>query len=323
MTALWCTLVMAASPAPRVLVLLPGAPVEFEGRVVAELRQSGFAPIVERGPTRVAVDELDALAAARDAVAAVALRSGEAELVLMVADRVTGKTVLRRQPAGKADADLLAVKLVELLRASFLELELRDFVPRVEAPSPVEALARAPQREATPGRVTLRAAGGTWVGVGWPTVLPGAGLGADWALRRWVRFEAHGWLTLSPAPATGGSGRAALTVHRFDAGVRLVPFDGRVTAWGGLGLGVEWLHVTGTSGGATSSDTATTWVRPVATARAGVAWHPLAAVSFELELTAAVSPERVDVRLTGTTVGAWPRVSLGASVGVSVALPGT
>ena len=72
---------------------------------------------------------------------------GSAEL--WVIDRVTGKTVVRRVNAAAGDparaAEILAVRAVELLRASFLELAI---TPDAEA-APRPATAPAVERWAT------------------------------------------------------------------------------------------------------------------------------------------------------------------------------
>jgi hypothetical protein len=141
----------APAPMPRVvLVRPPAAPASVAEALVrlrGELLAAGFEAEVLELPLGADVREsLERLApatgnshAATALVAVVASpEPGSAEL--WVIDRVTGKTVVRRVNAGTADttraAEVLAVRAVELLRASFLELAI---APANEAAAPVPA----------------------------------------------------------------------------------------------------------------------------------------------------------------------------------------
>ncbi len=309
------------SVAPTVVVCLPGASPELVSRVVAELRLSGFEPLVEADSTLVDLDHLDELAAARGAVGVVALRAGDAQAALVVAERVTGKTVQRRVLTPQTSAADLAVKLVELLRASLLELELQGFEPRVAPPREARAFVQEAWTERA--RAKVRVSGGGWKGLGWATLLPGVGVGAEWSITRWLRARGDGWFTVAPASITSSVGSAALVIHRADLGVRLEPWDGLVTGWVAVGGGAEWLSLAGTSAARGFVGASTWWARPIVTTRLGAAWRPLRMLSVELELTAAAAFETFDVRLGGEIEGRWAALSLGASLGVAVTVPGT
>jgi hypothetical protein len=136
-------------PAPRVILLrppaAPGAVGEALVRLQAELTVEGFdAQVTELGLGADVRASLEKVAPTMDATAVVAVVAGgdPASAELWVVDRVTGKTVVRRVHADpKAPAriaEVLSVRAVELLRASFLELAItsRPSPDVVDAPLP-------------------------------------------------------------------------------------------------------------------------------------------------------------------------------------------
>ena len=135
------------APPKVILVRPPAAPASVSEALVrlrGELLAAGFdAEVIELSlgaDVRASLERV-APAASGSATALVAVVAsadpGSAEL--WVIDRVTGKTVVRRVNAGAADpsrmAEVLAVRAVELLRASFLELAI-DNAPGADAPAP-------------------------------------------------------------------------------------------------------------------------------------------------------------------------------------------
>ncbi|HMF43922.1 MAG TPA: hypothetical protein VKQ32_24785 [Polyangia bacterium] len=122
-------------PAPRVMLLrppaAPGAVSEALVRLQAELKVEGFdaqVTDVDLGPDVRASLEKVAPTMAATAVVAVVSASDPASAELWVVDRMTGKTVVRRVHADPKEAariaEVLSVRAVELLRASFLELAI-------------------------------------------------------------------------------------------------------------------------------------------------------------------------------------------------------
>jgi hypothetical protein len=105
--------------------------------VRAELESIGFTVLeaeVVDGPRALA----DA-ARTRGAIAAVRVTSSARGVEVWVVDRVTGKTLLREIVRGESnDVDAIAVRAVELLRASLLELETPNR-PAGEVPAPPPA----------------------------------------------------------------------------------------------------------------------------------------------------------------------------------------
>jgi len=177
----------APMPPPKViLVRPPAAPATVSEALVrlrGELVAAGFAAeVVETalGPdVRASLEKLaPASSGSPTALVAVVASADPATAELWVIDRVTGKTVVRRVNAGAVDpprvAEVLSVRAVELLRASFLELAIGTAPRSAEAPPPppapvVERFVTAPLEEAEPDWTwAVEAGGGTAAAINGP-----------------------------------------------------------------------------------------------------------------------------------------------------------
>ena len=145
----------APLPPPKVILVrppaAPAAVTEALVRLRGELVAAGFAAeVVETalGPdVRSSLEKLaPASAGSATALVAVVASANPANVDLWVIDRVTGKTVVRKVNAGATDAprvaEVLSVRAVELLRASFLELAIATPPPSAEAPPPTPLVER-------------------------------------------------------------------------------------------------------------------------------------------------------------------------------------
>jgi hypothetical protein len=138
-----CALPAGAAPS-RVVLLRSGSadalPRQAETLLAAELRASGFEVVArERAPGTELRDDIEAAAGALHpiAVLALAVTSG-ATAEIWLSDRVTGKLVIRRLDDG-GDGDTaasVALRAVELLRGSLLELTVEAPTPPRPAPPP-------------------------------------------------------------------------------------------------------------------------------------------------------------------------------------------
>jgi hypothetical protein len=138
------------APAPKVILLrppsVPAAVSEALIRLQAELTVEGFdaqVTDVDLGTDVRASLEKVAPTMAATAVVAVVAGDDPASAELWVVDRMTAKTVVRRvhaDPKAARVAEVLSVRAVELLRASFLELAItsRPAPDVVEVPLPTE-----------------------------------------------------------------------------------------------------------------------------------------------------------------------------------------
>ncbi|XXX79399.1 hypothetical protein WMF30_11545 [Sorangium sp. So ce134] len=247
--AAWAQRVLVVRPPPRDATLF-----EAFGRLSAELELQSFEVIVLGSPARSpGAEELERKAQESEAFAAIALRrdgSGTAAEVCIV-DRVTGKTTTRKlliDPSSDGPM-LLAVRAVDLLRASLLE------VGAGQAPAPdvlgVEARPPAPEvlrfsRE--PPRFHVRTGG---LVLFTPAVGGGAGvqIGAHYGLDERFRF---GLLVGGPVfgaafHARGGAARVRQELALLRASWNLGPAAaGPHWEWGPLlGVGAYHLQATG------------------------------------------------------------------------------
>ena len=125
----------------RAATAVTAAEAELRTRLHAELRANGFDPVDARS-NPAALDSVAAALEDSDAVAAFALVSVQDGVAVDVwlSDAMTGKTLVRRVTGehgddATADPSLLAVRAVELLRASLLEIAVRE-PPEPHLPPP-------------------------------------------------------------------------------------------------------------------------------------------------------------------------------------------
>jgi hypothetical protein len=165
----------AWADASRVVLVVPERP-ELAQLLAAELRALSLEPVVVVAtPTDSA--EIEALASAESAGASIWIPAGTSVVRIWVADRVTGKTVVRVVPTD--DAATLALAATELLRASLLELSLDTHHGAVEPTPAIEALV--------------------------PAVEPVASVNAPARVGPWLAIEG-GVLVHDGGPALGGTG---------------------------------------------------------------------------------------------------------------------
>jgi len=243
----------AATPARAASVIIvrpansPPVMVETLVRLRGELISAGFeTEIVDAAPAEGAPREsrsnLEQLATRRGADAVVAIVGDLApdSVEVWVVDKVTGKSVVRRvpfEPAAAGASKTLAIRAIELLRSSFLEIDLaardRQNAPGAPPPPPAvvhfveaERLARHPE---TFGVEVGGAAVMSVDGVG-PALLPLARFA--WAVRPWLVGQATvaGLGTRPTVESQGGSAQVAQAYGllggsvRFRTDARLRPF---------------------------------------------------------------------------------------------------
>src|SRR5262245_19221933 len=177
--------------------------VETLVRLKGELTSAGFATeIVDStaagsapGDSRAGLEQLAARRGA-DAVVAIVGDLSPDSVEVWVIDKVTGKSVVRRvpfEPAATRASETLALRAIELLRSSFLEIDLaaggRRSAPGTAPPPAVLHFGEAERPAQLPERFGVEVGGAAVMsldGVG-PAVLPLVRF--DWAVR--PRFILH------------------------------------------------------------------------------------------------------------------------------------
>lgn len=313
----------AESGATLVAIVTAEPNASLTRRVRAELEGLGVDVIVlkppdEASPSRAPLEQAARSVGAVAAVRLVASREGKVEV--WVADRVTGKAVVRELDASESGASDAAVAIgsVELLRASLMELHSGE-PPHGDAPATekVQSLALAPAPRTA--RLGLEAGAGAELGV------RGLGPSADADVGLWIRVASRfgarvlAHASLSPAHVTTPSGAVdarsqlfgALATWDFvDASARWVP---SVSA----GMAAAHVSTTGTAAPPFVSATAARWsAAPVA--GLGLAWSFATGLRLRADGLAALTLPPVHVTTPTTAVGWWGAPALFVSLGVEV-----
>jgi hypothetical protein len=251
--AVWVALVFASGLAratgqalPKViLVRPPAAPpsvTEALVRLRGELIAAGFdAQVIELAlgaDVRASLERVSpASTGTATALVAVIASADPGSAELWVIDRVTGKTVVRRVNAGAADAprmaEVLSVRAVELLRASFLELAIATH-SSAELPvpnAPVVERWAIQTLEEPDWTWAVEAGAGTADAIGgvWNAVLSVARLEHAFGERLCVRLTFEGLGTDARVATTAGYADVSQTVIlaegilRFRRGRRIEP----------------------------------------------------------------------------------------------------
>jgi hypothetical protein len=292
-------------------------------RLRAELVSLGFevevalAPAAE--PSRASLEQ-----AARDAgaVAALRVRSSRAGVEVWVMDRVTSKTVLREVVfTGGDDEGVVAVRAVELLRASLLEVELPS-APRGEvAPTPAVLALLPPPRPRPERTLSLVIAPAA-------ALSPG-GIGVTPQLDVWLRVRATAHFTLAlrilaptfPAAIDAPEGRSTVTLGATSLGGDVL--FGRTAAalrgHAGVGVGLLWTHLEGTAaqpfaGRSDDLFSALSYLHGGATYALGES------VRIFADGTVGVATPRPVVRFADRAVASWGQPAVALALGVELPL---
>jgi hypothetical protein len=302
----------------------PSAPLTR--RVRAELEGLGVDVLVIRPPAESspARTPLDQAARGVGAIAAVRIVPSGAGVEVWVADRVTGKAVVRElvapPKAGAASDAFIAVGVVELLRASLMELHTSE--PR-HGDAPVTERVRTlalPVAPPPPPPPLL----GLSVGAGAELGLR-LGASADGAIALWLRMHhrlglrAFGALTLAPARTEVPQGSVQVASQRFGLTASYDLANATATWVPVLGIGALGARVTvsGTASPPFVGETASAWAAgPML--HVGLGWAFVRGLRLRGDATTAWALPTPRVRVLGAEVGRWgaPLVSLSLAVEV-------
>jgi hypothetical protein len=318
---------VATSPSPssvRIVLVTNHADVGIVPLLRAEFEALGMhVELEDRGPKEIGPRDLNEVARHHQAVAAVRVLVAAAVVEVWIADRVTGKVVLRdviEHGPGKVDQTLVALRTVELLRGSLMELDA-PHEPRGEVPpSPaLRALARSSDdRE----RYALGVAGAAMWSDGGSTGVPVLSLAMTWRPWRWFACRARGATALIPATVSAPEGSAAFTLRwaEIDALVVTPPSTSRWRGSVGVGLGLHAIAMEGRASEPYWGDSATLWsLAPTVSASVGY----VVAEPVRLVLGAwATSMLRFSrVQFAGREVGRYGALLVGGALGIEVTWP--
>jgi len=305
----------------------------FGMRLAAELRELGFDALLI-APEGEAASGASLEASAREAGAVAALRgvpSGEG-VEVWIADRVTGKTLLREIEDTGADPDsALVLRTVELLRATLLEISIPE-APAAEAPSaaegareldvpPPRALAArrgAPSSEAPP-LATLRfaLAPGFFFSPGGFGPIPAFGAGIEWRLSDNAGLAVLGTIPLARAGIERPEGTVSLTVWTAGAAARVFLAEPQ-SPWApsiDLGALVLSFESAGYAERGYSAGSSSAWTG-APFARVGLAHSLAPPVRVRADLLVSALMQGVSVRVADREAATWGEPMVLLSLGV-------
>jgi hypothetical protein len=316
-----------ASDAPKILLVQsPNAQSQLAMRLHAEFTNLGIA--VVEVPDDAGVDAARFLtdAATREhAFAAIRVVTDAGGVTVWVSDRLTDKTLVRSLPASRADVggEVVALEVVELLRASLLELNLPE-PSRQPSPPEVAALIRPAEAAPLPSRPSrFRAELAPMIlagpgGVG-PTGHASVGLRYAWSGRLSSRLFVV--LPIVPGNVSGPEGRAEVGVALAGAGldVSLTQPSSDWIMTTGAAISGAWIRTAGTTESNLLERTDTVYAAlPALTA----ALHRRLGTraSLGLEVLSGVSFPRPVIVFGERQTAHWGRPLLGASLALDLAL---
>jgi hypothetical protein len=326
--------IAAAAGAPTVVVLrVPSSdPVTAEAtaRVQGELGAAGFHVVVAAAAASAARADVETAGGELAPVGAFAIvvrvEGGERVAEIWVSDRVRGRTIVESARLTKADhgreSEVLAVRAVELLRASLAELWLQPPAPPAPAPpaaTQAHSDAAPPPRAGAPaatGRASFAAGIGLGAGVG--VMMSTRDVGALVLPSLYFVYGRDDGLSfqlglrgLGPA-ATLGSAAGTAKVEQQIASADVVKTwwpRWRVVPFVCGGVGVEHVHVSGTGvvpyQGTTGDD-----VSLVTSAGLGAAVPFYAGLSLVVQSRGVVAWPPTEVRIAGADAGRFGAPSL-------------
>jgi hypothetical protein len=315
----------AESGATLVAIVTAEPTSSLTRRVRAELQGIGLDVIVLKPPDEGSASRAPLERAARSVGAIAAVRliaSSEGKVEVWVADRVTGKAVVRELDASESGASDAAVAIgsVELLRASLMELHTSE-APHGDAPASAKieslALPTTPPRE--PPRLGLRVGAGADLGV------RGLGPSAEADIGVWVRIASRfgarvvGLSSLSPSRVETPSG-AVETRSLVLGAMAEYAFADVAGPWVpsvSLGLAAARVSTTGTAIPPFVSASEAAWsAAPLG--GLGMAWAFATDLRLRADGLVAWALPAVHVSTPTTEVGGWGNPAVVVSLGVEV-----
>jgi hypothetical protein len=327
----------------RVAVVRPPADDDLSSlvttRILAELSAAGFDVVEIDAPPDTssrAVVEAPSKAVATFAVERVGNRPA---VDVWLADQITGKTTVRRLDLQIGASDravaILAIRAVELLRASLLEIvvppKAEGGQPSEGVPPDVDVFVR---KTSAPPRTMPR---GLFEGVGiemgagmnaaFSAIGPSAGLAlrGSWGRRRLhhgfaarmtlAAFELGPTLRAPGGTATFGQELAMIEGVFFAPAFGHPSAGGPVSAFISVGLGVSRFHVKGSAEAPNRPASADLW-SPTATLGGGVGVRIAPGTALVLSVHGALMMRRANIDIAGQTAAKTLPASSGATLGL-------
>jgi len=302
-----------ASAQEPVLVWVEGGSLPTLQRILnAELLEIGFALRVEppREGSTERVSRLFSHAESTGAVAVIELVSTDRGVELWLVDRVTGKAVVRPLDAVDLADELavraLALQIVELLRASLLELSVVGFEREAEAPPAARRLVEQAQVAPEPFRSALTLGGGVSWSPGGLEIAPQLFLSGRWFVHPRWRVGLDLMVPTFPTSLEGPEGVSTQALSLAAVAVDgSLPLGSRLTARFGGFIGAIWLITDGAPSSTEFRGSSSHAFSAVIGARFALAVAISSAISFEVDVSAGVSLPKISVAFDERVAASW------------------
>jgi hypothetical protein len=314
-TVAWASTVILVRPANPVATTAE-ALVRMHGELVSAGFDVEIAAAIPGADPRASLEQT-ANGSNVDAVVAILGDASPGSVEVWVIDRVTGKSVVRRVPSqagSERAAEILAIRAIELLRASLLEVAMvgDSEAPALSKPPPVEvtrfvAHALEPRREAHWAIEVGGSLVANFAGVG-PALLPMIRLEHTLGLRGLVRVTAAGMGTRSNVQASSGSAEVAQQFVLVEAALRLRPHR-RLRPIFSLGAGARHTTAEGRALWPDQGQSAGQWSF-LADAGAGLRLSVLSRFEIALDLHAQLAQPYPAIRFLGSNTATAGRPDL-------------
>lgn len=315
LAALLAPVAATAADGPAILLAVADTHHPVLPLLRAELAAAGFLVLTMESAT-ASFGERESEARLRGAVATIALAPAPTHIEVAVVDRLTGKAAFREivtshreQPAW---AEAVAVRIVELLRATLMEITLPQRSRAAPPPQQVQELVAAGMGQ----HVAVSAAPGLELTPGGLSPSAHLRIGAAHLVRPGLRLGVDGSLPLGRTSVAADEGQADVSVLRGGISGELgpsTPFHG-ITPSAGLGLQAGVLTMSGRA--PISPYVAVTSRVPFAAAelRGSVRIDLHRNLAIAAVLWCGMSVPRIAIQFQDRTVATWGRPFLGAAL---------
>jgi hypothetical protein len=328
--------------AVRVALVVDRSENPLAGRLRAELRSVGFDTVTAvRDADVPPALEVTSISQRTGAVAAISVVSAAEAAsaqgggpgrgpVVWVMDRARNRAVKRQLAAQRGDSSnrVIALRAVELLRASLMELRANQALANEARAVPVpetratSGLQLAAASRATTARFALELEGTATLAPGGLGLMGQLLVGAGWYAMEHLRLELFSLVPLSPGRASSDEGEVELHAWIIGAGPRLL-FTGREatlqpSVGGGMGAAFVFLRGRALAPYADKSD----WSAAACPyLRAGLLVRLTDLLRASVDLLAGVALPSSVVTVSGRDIASWGRPFISAALGFEVLVP--
>jgi hypothetical protein len=299
---------IADAERPTIIAVLEETRAGFLSRLRGELASAGFDLVIVPPPHWPPLrQEIEELTRQRGAIAGITLVQEGTAVEMWVVDRVTNKTVFREIIGGPEQLrdDALAIRFVEILRATLMEVEQPRAEPgEVPAPPEVRSFVMPP----APSHFSVGLSGGVGYSPGGVGTTEHLGISFMTLPAPRFGFSIDALLTPGRAVVRGDEGQTSVALYFVGASFRACVLDprGPVRLWLGTGAWVGWMNMRGEAVAPYANAQATT-TSLLAHADAALRFFVTRRVAWGPSAVVAISVPGVAVEFADRRAATWGR----------------